>query len=314
MEVKLLILIKFEEKILKIFIALIQAIRKRYQNVSLQYMDKVILSYIALIGILVFPFHRNVSNWVMYPFLHGAIFFFLLEWIRISNNASSFIQFLRTFYPILWILLAWKEMDQLVTMIFPYWFNPILPKLDYILFGVYPTVWVQKWFSPWLTELMNFFYGIYFLFIPLVAIVLYAKGQRQKVYHFLFLISSTFAFSFIIFLLCPAQGAWVYIREQHTMEPKGGFFLALIRLIQHGGTIQGGAFPSSHVAAAWVSTLSAWRYLRPVGYVLSPLALGVTLATVYCRYHYAVDAIAGIVLGTIVYIAGIRFLVRRGLE
>jgi hypothetical protein len=96
----------------------------------------------------------------MYPFLHGAIFFLLLELIRISTNASSFIQFLRTFYPILWILFAWKEMDQLVTMIFPYWFNPILPQLDHFLFGVYPTVWVQQWFSPWLTELMHFFYGV----------------------------------------------------------------------------------------------------------------------------------------------------------
>lgn len=277
-------------------------------------MDKVILGYIALLGTLIIPFHQNVPHWTIYPFLHAAIFFLLLELIRISENASPFIQFFRTFYPILWILFAWKEMDQLVTMIFPYWFNPILPKLDHFLFGVYPTVWVQQWFSPWLTELMHFFYGIYFLFIPLVALGLYAMGQHQKVYNFFFLISSTFALSFVLFLLFPAQGAWVFIREQHTIEPKGGFFLALIRLIQHQGTIRGGAFPSSHVAAAWVSALGAWRYLRPLGYVIFPLALGVTLATVYCRYHYAVDSIAGIALGIFVFITGTRFLVRRGLE
>lgn len=299
---------------MKISISPIRAIGERYRNVPIQYMDKVILGYIALLGILILPFHRNVSHWTMYPFLHAGIIFLIFELIRISENAPPIVQFLRTFYPIPWILFAWKEMDQLVTMIFPYWFNPILPKMDHLIFGVYPTVWIQRWFRPWLTELMNFFYGIYFLFIPLVAIGLYAKRQRQKVYHFLFLISSTFVVSFILFLLFPAQGAWVFIREQHTVEPKGGFFLTLIQWIQHRGTIRGGAFPSSHVAAAWVSALGAWRYLRPIGIVLFPLALGVTVATVYCRYHYAVDAIAGMALGILIYLLGIRFLVRRGDE
>ena len=43
-------------------------------------------------------------------------------------------------------------------------------------------------------------------------------------------------------------------------------------------------------------------------WILLPLAFGVAMATVYCRYHHAVDAIAGIFLGTVLYFTGTAIL------
>jgi membrane-associated phospholipid phosphatase len=40
----------------------------------------------------------------------------------------------------------------------------------------------------------------------------------------------------------------------------------------------------------------AWRRLRWLFWVLLPVATLLVLSTVYCRYHYVVDVIAGIVL------------------
>ena len=59
----------------------------------------------------------------------------------------------------------------------------------------------------------------------------------------------------------------------------------------------GTAFPSSHVAAGLVAALAAWRHLRPLGAVLVPLALLLSLGTVYGHLHYAVDALAGAAVG-----------------
>src|SRR2546425_4399939 len=62
------------------------------------------------------------------------------------------------------------------------------------------------------------------------------------------------------------------------------------------GDAWGAAFPSSHVAAAVVATLCALRYWRRLGLVLTPLCVGLIAAVVYGQFHYAVDALAGLIV------------------
>jgi membrane-associated phospholipid phosphatase len=70
----------------------------------------------------------------------------------------------------------------------------------------------------------------------------------------------------------------------------------LTRRLLEGASAWGTAFPSSHVAAAVVAAAGAWRGWRPLGALLAPTALLLSLATVYCQLHYAVDALAAAVL------------------
>jgi membrane-associated phospholipid phosphatase len=272
-------------------------------------MDRVILIYLSVIGLLVIPFHQDVRNWPGVPVLHGVLCLGVLELIRLNERRRlPGLKFLRTFYPLLWLSFAWSEMDNLVTMIFPYWANAFVIKADLWLFGVHPTVWVQQWFRPWRTELMYFFYTSYYFFKPLVAFPLYFRGRMQETFDYLFLVTFSYAVNFSLFFFFPSEGPWVVLKSLHTVEPEGGVFMHLIQWLQARGSVRGGAFPSSHVAAAFVMALSGIRYNRPVGLVLLPLAIGVAFATVYCRYHYAVDAIAGIASGLILYAVGLRLL------
>jgi membrane-associated phospholipid phosphatase len=56
-------------------------------------------------------------------------------------------------------------------------------------------------------------------------------------------------------------------------------------------------FPSGHVAATTAMALALRKYLPRVGVIFLIAAASIALATVYGRYHYAADAIAGIVVG-----------------
>ncbi len=56
----------------------------------------------------------------------------------------------------------------------------------------------------------------------------------------------------------------------------------------------GAAFPSSHVAIAWCTVFFSFKYLRGIRWIHAVLALLLTVSTVYCRYHYAVDVLAGL--------------------
>jgi len=55
-------------------------------------------------------------------------------------------------------------------------------------------------------------------------------------------------------------------------------------------------FPSGHTMIAVAVLLVAFRRARDVFRVLLPVAVLLVLSTVYCRYHYVVDVLAGIIL------------------
>src|SRR5207237_54408 len=65
----------------------------------------------------------------------------------------------------------------------------------------------------------------------------------------------------------------------------------------------GAAFPSSHVAAAVVAAVCALRYWRRLGLVLTPFTLGLVLSVVYGQFHYAVDAVAGLIVAGAVLVS-----------
>jgi membrane-associated phospholipid phosphatase len=272
------------------------------------------MGHLAVVGLIIVPFHRDVSHWGVVPLLHAGLCLAAAELVRLDARAPHpLVRFARTFYPVLWIGFAWIELNRLVTMVFPMWGSRWVVEADLRLFGVHPTVWVERWFRPWLTELMNFFYAAYYLFPAVVSLPLYFSGRRREASAFLFLTVFTIAVNFLIFFFVPAEGAWIALRHAHTLEPEGGFFLALIRWLQSHGSSRGCAFPSSHVAAAFAMALAGLRTLRRVGLVLLPLSFGVAMATVYCRYHHAVDALAGMLLGPLLYWTGLRILKARGL-
>ena len=218
------------------------------------------------------------------------------------------IQFLRTFYPAILLTYAWMELNTLVTILFPYWASEFVINADKFIFSVHPTVWVERLFTPWLTELMNFFYVIYFIFIPVSGFSLYFSGRKDDALDFLFLVFLTYTSSFLLFFFFPAEGAWIILKHLHTKEAEGGIFTWLVHFIQGHGSIRGGAFPSSHVAAAVTIVMAMLKYNRKLGWILLSLTFGVVASTVYLRYHHAVDALGGIIWGTLMYGLGILIL------
>ena len=85
--------------------------------------------------------------------------------------------------------------------------------------------------------------------------------------------------------------------------------MAGIEVLLQGGSAWGTAFPSSHVAAALVASAAALRGSRPLGAVLLCASFLLALATVYCQFHYSVDALAGALLAAIVLLVSRRVAV-----
>jgi membrane-associated phospholipid phosphatase len=68
----------------------------------------------------------------------------------------------------------------------------------------------------------------------------------------------------------------------------------------------GAALPSSHVAIALTTLWFSYRYLPRIRHVHLVLAIFLCIATVYCRYHYVVDVLAGLAAAALLVPLGNR--------
>ena len=66
-------------------------------------------------------------------------------------------------------------------------------------------------------------------------------------------------------------------------------------------SVQACLFPSGHVAAVTAVALAVRKHAPRLGAWFLFLAASVALATVYGRYHYAADAVAGALVGAAAY-------------
>jgi membrane-associated phospholipid phosphatase len=266
--------------------------------------DLATLSYLLLLSILILFFHHSVGGWGWYVLAHSGAALVILGLVWVADGQHGWLDFLRHWYPALIFFPLFDEMNELVNIIFPFWASHWLIRLDHALFGVHPTVWFERVATPTLTELMAIFYLAYFLLIPVAALPLYLREKRREFDGLIFNTALAYYLSFIAFLIFPAVSPRVTLGYLQGGPLEGGFLLGILKWLQGFGGIHGGAFPSSHVAVAFAILLSARRYERRVFWILLPFVLGLAVSTIYCRYHYAVDAIAGALLGCLCYILG----------
>jgi membrane-associated phospholipid phosphatase len=70
----------------------------------------------------------------------------------------------------------------------------------------------------------------------------------------------------------------------------------MIATLQNYVSVVGAAFPSSHVAVAWVAVLTLRDEHRVAFWSLIPLLIALTLSIFFLQYHYVLDAVFGVLL------------------
>jgi len=289
----------------------------RYGDIRFRLMDIICLAYMALIGFLLIFFHKTVIHWPLHVFIHAAIVIGILEIVRLGEKYphKNILLIFRTFYPVAIMLYGWEELEILVPMFFgSYWATDIIVRLDKLIFGVHPTIWVQQFYQPWLDELMNFFYVAYYPFFILIPLSLFICKKREEALAVFSMTSFTYFTNFFLFYLLPALDPEnvPMLQALHIKQQTGFVFVEINRIVQAQGGIRTGAFPSSHVAGALVWVLSALRYNRKLGYVLAPVAFGIGFSVVYTGLHYAVDPISGYIWGALCYPIVLKLIKKRG--
>ena len=158
---------------------------------------------------------------------------------------------------------------------------------------------------PWVSELLHLAYASYYLLIYLPPIALYVRGRRDAFVSTTLALIVVYGVCFITYALFPVDGPRYLVGA--AAAPEGPIRSFVLTLLDRGSS-RGTAFPSSHVAASVVSSLCALRHQRIVGMAVSLVTAALVFATVYGGFHYAVDALVGVILGGLAWLVSAGFL------
>jgi membrane-associated phospholipid phosphatase len=235
--------------------------------------------------------------------------------------AAPLLDFLRHFYPVLLYTAFFCETGSLNRMFFKDYLDPMVAQWEQSLFGCQPSVlFMQK--LPWLavSEIFYASYFSYYVMIVGVGIALFLRNRRQF-FHYVSVVSFVFYVCYLIYIILPVIGSRAFfhqvdgyalpevtqrlaVTDVYPEAVQAGLLFRLMRWIYRVFEAPGAALPSSHVAVALCTVSFSFRYLKRIRYVHLAVAVLLCLSTIYCRYHYVVDVLTGLVAAAVLVPAG----------
>lgn len=265
----------------------------------------ITFAYIVWLQTILLLFHANVQHAVRYLLVHCGIAtaIVIVALIEARKPSSSVLRLIRSWYPLPLYIFFFEELEYLVHAIFPGWFDRWLIAFDYNFAQVHPSVWLAQFANPSLSDFMQFCYMTYFLYLVILPAILYVEEDRVAFWTVMTATALAHYSVYVIAILFPIESPYFALASLETNPLIGGPFTATIEWIEHFGRVHGAAFPSAHVAGSMVALLAARRYRPWLFWVCLPFFSGMCVATVYGRYHYVADVLAGIAVASIAWIA-----------
>jgi membrane-associated phospholipid phosphatase len=238
------------------------------------------------------------------------------------SRPSEFLAVLRDWFPCILILLAYRESGLFFIPDPSHRLDYLFVRWDARLLRNPLVLAALSGGSPWLQRYLEFSYFLAYPLVPLGLGSLYlarrhgALGRSDKpeegsgtIDHFWTAVLLALFSCYMLFPLFPSTPPRSFFHDSagpvvRPLFRKMNFWI----LGQYG--IQSSVFPSGHVAAVTATALSVRSYQRGLGVVFLIAALSVATATVYGRYHYAADALAGAAIGFTAFLVASRILKR----
>lgn len=270
--------------------------------------DVLFIIFYCGLTFLIILFYNNLQNGYVYILAHIIFIAGIFFVAHFSQKPYTFMWHFHNWYPWIGVWATYKWMENFIFLIFPVgtFFDLVLIHFEAVIFGFQPAIWLAETFSaPLIIEYMHFAYWSYYLYIPIGGLMLYNREQMSYFHKFIVTLLIGFFISFSIFVLFPVAGprfgfveAGLLSFEETHWQGEGYFFTHFVSFLIHNGALQGGAMPSSHCSTAIIFLVTVCRFspkkLFPIALII---VTSMWISTIYGRYHYVVDVIAGIGIG-----------------
>jgi membrane-associated phospholipid phosphatase len=267
------------------------------QSTALRAVDVLLLGYLTVVSVVAAV--RAPTRPGCWWLLLAHALFVLLLYLLTRPGLGPVGRTIREIYPLLLLPGLYSELDILNSGSARV-YDQLVQHWEMLLFGgQISREWWQAAPSRFWSTVLHGAYLSYYLIVSAPAIYFAWRGELAAVRRFVLVVIATFVLCYLFFIFFPVAGPYYEFPR-----PSAWFISNLpARLAYEAlatGSSYGAAFPSSHVAAALAATLTAAQSSRRLGLLLLVPTLLLTLGVVYCQMHYAVDALAGLVVGGVV--------------
>lgn len=273
--------------------------------------DWYFLGMIAIYTIILIIFHKQIPNVGMF-FMQNV--FLTLTIISIATlgkyrSGNLFINIHRYYHlPIIYVI--FMQVFVYISVLNPHDYDQILAGWDRALFGMNPTEYIQQFAFPALTEFFQIAYVLFYFHAFAQSIELNLRGLYEEAESVTRTIVFGFLLSYVMYVFMPAIGPRFSVHDYASISTDlPGLWLtdALRTIIDTGDGFRDktldpalqmhrNCMPSGHTMMTLMNMILAFRYRSKLRWVFLIMGISLIIATVYLRYHYVVDVLAGIIL------------------
>ena len=181
---------------------------------------------------------------------------------------------------------------------------------DLKTFGYEPAMAWDRFVTPSTVEWFAFFYFSYFFLLAThVLPMILADRNSKRLAHFCLGTFMVYVIGHFGYMLVPGFGPYHHLAGQFEHPIEGGLFWKLVIATVEGAGAQKDIFPSLHTAAPTFFAIFSFMHRRkmPFGYtwpVMTFFASQFILASMFLRWHWLIDVIAGLTVATIAAFGG----------
>lgn len=223
-----------------------------------------------------------------------------------SSASRPWTGILRDWLPPLLVLLAYLEMDWFYSVQRIYEHEMQWASWDRIVLDRWGLRFAIESGGVWIASALEVAYSLLYA-VPAICIAvlyLFRRRDRLPIFFLVFLLGSLSAYALLPYF--PTASPYLEFPGQDLPSLLTSCRRFNLWILKHAD-ITTSVFPSGHVAVAFSSAFGMILALpekKWVGRVFLFLAATVFIATIYGRYHYAVDGLFSILLSTIALGAG----------
>lgn len=240
-----------------------------------------------------------------YGLMAGGLLLVIVA-VRREDRLPPALLFLVNFYPMAFVPILYESLGPLISAARPAAKDAMLIAADRAILGGDPTVWLQRFLRPALTDLFFVSYLSYYFIAIALGIVIWRRNAPMA-RRFIFTLSLSYVLSYAGYFAVPALGPRVALASRHTVPLERTEVSRVISsTLDELERTKFDVFPSGHTMIAVIVLIVAWQRARDAFWWLLPVAICLVISTVYCRFHYVVDIIAGALLAAVTVPLGDR--------
>lgn len=275
--------------------------------------DVVSFAYMAGLAIVVAAGARGAPAWGRHLAVHaGGALLTPLVLLLARRVRHPLFRFARDWYVTLAIGLAFFESRELVPRIGGDDLDRDLMAMDLLLCGGHPARFIDAWQSPGLTDVFRAFWMSYFVLPFAVLVPLWLRPDPRAFHRASLAVALGLFVSYAGYYIVPALGPGYFPGAVGRTPSAVGTTVDRVLDVVVGleGDMRD-TYPSGHVIIASVAVWAAVRFrIRGLRIPVAVAATGLAVATLYLRYHYLVDVLAGLVIGAIVLLVASAWTTR----